>query len=91
MGNIMDIASNRKIKKDKLVVAILTQDYRIEGEVHVLPDSRLTDFVNSKTNEDFIAVTHAEIISLSKNMSVSKVEYLAINKSYITLVYPLDS
>jgi len=71
-------------------VAILTKDYRIEGEIHLLPDSRLTDFVNSKTDEDFIAMTNAEIIPLGKDMTVSKVAYLAINKSSITMVYPLD-
>jgi hypothetical protein len=81
----------RKVKKDKLLVAILTEDYRIEGRIHLLPDSRLTDFVNSKTNEDFIAMTHAEIISLDKDMAVTKVPYLAINKGSITMVYPLDS
>ncbi len=81
----------RKIQKDKLLVAILTRDYRIEGEIHLLPGSRLTDFVNSKTNEDFIAMTHAEIISLDNDKTVTKVAYLAINKSSITMAYPLDS
>jgi hypothetical protein len=73
----MDGLNVRKIKKNRHFVVILTRDYRIEGEIHILPGSRITDFVNSKTSEDFVAVTNAEIISLPKDMSISKVEYLA--------------
>jgi hypothetical protein len=87
----MDGLNVRKIKKNRQFVVILTRDYRIEGEIHILPGSRLTDFVNSKTQEDFVAMTNAEIISLSQNVSVSKVEYLALNKSYIKIIYPLES
>jgi hypothetical protein len=87
----MDGLNVRKIKKNRHFVVILTRDYRIEGEIHILPGSRITDFVNSKTSEDFVAVTNAEIISLPKDMSISKVEYLAVNKSYIKIIYPLES
>jgi hypothetical protein len=87
----MDGLNDRKIKKNRHFVVILTQDYRIEGEIHVLPGRRITDFANSKTNEDFVAMTNAEIFSLSKNVSISKVEYLAVNKSYINIIYPLES
>ncbi|MCX6006997.1 MAG: hypothetical protein NTZ34_07015 [Chloroflexi bacterium] len=81
----------RKVKKNKLFVAILTKEYRIEGEVYLVPGSRLTDLVNDTTNEHFVPMTNAEIIPLGKNADVTKVDFLAVNKSCITLTYPLDS
>jgi hypothetical protein len=87
----MEIDNPHKIKKDRLRVVILTQGYRVEGDVHILPDGRLTDFINSKTSEDFIAVTDAEVFPASQHDDVLRVDYIAINKSYITMVYPLVS
>ena len=87
----MDATNPHKVKKDRLLVVILTRDYRVEGEVHILPGTRLTDFVNSEPGDDFIAVTNAEVFQLSKTTDVFKSDYLAINKSYITMVYPVSS
>jgi hypothetical protein len=87
----MDPHNPHKVNKERLMVVLVTQDYRVEGEVHLQPASRLTDFVNNKTEEHFIAVTNAEVISLSRQEAVSKVEYLALNKSDIIMVYPLES
>ncbi len=87
----MDIRNDRKVKKDKLTVVILTRDHRVHGEVHIQPGTRLTDFVNSKPDNGFIAVTNAEVVPLSKTEDVFRTDYLAINKSYITMVYPLSS
>jgi hypothetical protein len=88
---IMAVENDRKVKKHVLFVVILTQDYRIMGEIHVLPGSRLTDYVNSQPDENFVAMTNAEIVSLVDNIPISKVDYLALNKSYINMIYPLES
>jgi hypothetical protein len=87
----MDIHNPRKITKDKLMVVILTADYKIEGEVHIQPASRLTDYVNSKSDENFIAITNAEVIPLCQESGTIKVEYLALNKKDIIMIYPLNT
>jgi len=87
----MDVTNSRKLKKDQLSVVILTRDHIIQGEVHVLPGTRLTDFVNSKPDNDFIAVTNAEVFPISQSKDILKTKFLAINKSYITMIYPVSS
>ena len=43
----------------KTQVIVLTRDFRIEGEIDLLPGARLTDFMN-ETNR-FMAVTSARV------------------------------
>lgn len=47
-------------QKDRLHVVILIRSLQIEGDLHVLAGSRLTDALNSK-GKDFFPVTDATI------------------------------
>ncbi len=87
----MDLNNPHKVKREKLIVVIITEDYKVEGEVHIQPAGRLTDYVNSQTSENFIAVTNAVITSLSQISDPLKVDYLALNKKDIIMIYPLSS
>ena len=87
----MDISNPRKIKKDRLLVAIYTQNFKIAGELHIQPASRLTDFINGETDQSFVAVTNAEVSNVSDGQPVGKVDFLAINRSHITMVFPLTN
>jgi len=84
----MDVQNPKKIKKDKLLVEIYTRDYRISGEVHLIPGSRLTDFINTNLGESFIAVTNNQVFTLSDNKLILKPNYLAINRNAVTMVIP---
>ncbi len=49
--------------KDRVRVMVITGAFRIEGEMHVLVGSRITDALNSKT-KDFLALTDARVFSI---------------------------
>ena len=87
----MDISNSRKIKKDRLLVTIYTQHFRVVGELHIQPESRLTDFINSETDQSFVAVTNAEIFNILDGQPVCTMDFLAINRNHITIVFPLTS
>lgn len=80
-----------KISRDKIGVVIFTLQYRIEGEIHVPPGGRITDFVNiPQTN--FIAVTSARIYRATQKGEepLYKKDFLALNKEYIIIISPKD-
>lgn len=73
--------------KDKVRVVVLTERFRMEGEMHVLAGSRLTDALNSKA-KDFIAITNVEVYSLSDGLLAYEPEYVAINREAVVAIFP---
>lgn len=76
-----------QIKKEKVQVTIFTEHHRIDGEVHVQPSGRLSDFFNL-SDKPFIPLTNATVYKISDGTVVSKVEFLTINKNSISLAFP---
>ncbi len=74
--------------KDKVRVVVLTERFRMEGEMHVLAGSRLTDSLNSKA-KDFIAITNVAVYSLNDGLLLYEPEYVAVNRESITAIFPL--
>lgn len=75
--------------KDKVRVVIITDRFRIEGEMHVLAGSRLTDALNSKA-KDFLAVTAVEMYSLDSGELAYESAYVAVNRDSIAAIFPLE-
>jgi hypothetical protein len=63
--------------------------WRIEGQVHVLAGSRLTDSLNSKA-KDFIAVTDAVIYDATTGRKLFDPDYVAVNRDSIIAVFPVE-
>jgi hypothetical protein len=78
-----------KVKKCKLLATIFTQRDKIVGEIHHLPNDRLSDCMNDE-NQKFLPVTHAEVFELKENNFEYKVEFLLINKNHINMIFPLN-
>ncbi len=74
--------------KDKVRCVVVASGWRIEGDVHVLSGSRLTDSLNSGS-KDFIAVTDARVFDLSGGEPAFTPTYLAVNRRSISLIFPL--
>ncbi len=74
--------------KDRVRVIVATPVYRIEGDMHVLKDSRLTDALNSKAKE-FFAITQAQVFDLQTAELLYEAEYVALNRSAISVIIPL--
>lgn len=72
---------------DKTEVIIYTHDYRVRGNISLVPGARLTDYmVESKA---FLAVTDAEIHD-KQGALLLKTPFLDVNRDYIVLIIPAE-
>ncbi|MCE5203359.1 MAG: hypothetical protein ABFC80_04840 [Coriobacteriales bacterium] len=76
-------------KKDTVRVMVITKDHRIEGDMHVLEGSRLTDSLNSR-GKDFYALTNARIYKIASDELIASPEYVAVARDGMTAVFPVD-
>lgn len=74
------------VSKDRVRVVIVIDEWRIEGDLHVLAGSRLTDALNSKA-KDFLAVTDAVIHEAKSGTRLFQTPYLALNRDAISLIF----
>lgn len=75
--------------KDKVRCVMVATTWRIEGDVHVLAGSRLTDAMNSKA-KDFIAVTDSVVFDASTGKELFRPSYVAVNRSSIAVIFPAE-
>jgi hypothetical protein len=74
-----------RIKKERILVKIQTLQNRIEGNVHLLPDTRISDMLNQE-GHPFLPITDAKIYSLKSGGLVDEAEFVAINKHHVVLI-----
>lgn len=70
-------------------MVILTQGMQIEGDLHVLAGSRLTDALNSK-GKDFFPVTDARICRIGSSDVLYSVQYIAVNRDGIDCIMEVE-
>lgn len=70
------------VKKNKLKTCIRTSRVSIEGFIYILPQLRLLDMMNNKT-EPFIAVSNATICSTTDGKLLYQSEFIAVNKNHV--------
>lgn len=70
------------IKKNKLKTCIRTSRESIEGIIFILPQLRLLDMMNNKS-EPFIAVSDATICSAADGKLLYQTDFMAVNKSHV--------
>lgn len=75
--------------KDRVRVVIMTDTLRIEGDMHVLVGSRLTDMLNSKA-KDFLAITDAVVTPALKDEVFYRTGYIAVNRESVRCLFPLN-
>lgn len=75
--------------KERVAVVMIVNAWRVEGEMHVLSGSRLTDALNSKA-KDFLAVTDAKVFDAVSNTLLMEPPYLAVNRESISVVYTVE-
>lgn len=78
--------STRFVSKAKVRVVAVVDAWRIEGDMHILNGSRLTDAINSKS-KDFIAVTDASIFDANNSALLFETPYLALNRDAISMIF----
>lgn len=74
--------------KDKVRCVVVAEGWHIEGDLHVLAGSRLTDNLNSRS-KDFIAMTNAVVSDAKSGLELYRPSYLAVHRNSIAVIFPL--
>jgi hypothetical protein len=77
-------------QKDRLHVLILARGLEVQGDLHVLAGSRLTDALNSK-GKDFFPVTDATISVIGAEEPLHRLKYIAVNRDSIDCIMEIDA
>ena len=72
--------------KEKVPVILLTTNYRLEGEMRVVPGGRLLDEINK--DRDFVPMTNATIYDISGETPLDTLDFIAINKTLVVMIAP---
>lgn len=75
------------ITKKPVDVIIQTTSHQITGKLHIRPEDRIKDELNS--NEQFLAVTDATILD-DKGNPLHQCSFLSINRSHIIWLIPIE-
>lgn len=74
-----------RIPKERREVIVFTRNHKIEGEMYLLMDSRISDELNVRVRE-FIPVTNAKVYTLSGDSLLYTTDFITVNKHSIDLV-----
>jgi len=73
------------LKKERLEIIVRTNSEKIEGEIQILPGTRLLDALN-RQDELYIALGNAKIYSITTEKLLFQSEFLALNKKQIVMI-----
>jgi len=75
-----------KARKEQLKVVIFTSQHKIQGQLHLVENSRLSDILNTESiSRDFLPITDALVTDISDG-KIFKAGFLSVNKKKITMV-----
>ena len=74
---------------EKMRVVLYIGEWRVEGDLHVLVESRLTDALNARLR-DFLALTDATIYHAVTGEKIAERPFLDVNREGITIIYEAD-
>jgi len=77
-----------KAKKDKIRVALFTSRFKIQGDIYLYENSRLSDILNSEVNRDFLALTDVKIHSVDDEKLINEIPFIVVNRKEIIIIYP---
>ena len=73
------------IDENKTKVTMLTDTYRIKGNIELLPGARITDYMTEA--KEFIAVTDAEVWEVV-GRQVFTAPFVNVNRDHIQIISP---
>jgi len=76
-------------EKQKIRVMMCTSLYRIEGDMYIIPGSRLTDTFNVKTH-DFFPLTNVKIMHSLEDKVFYELSFATVHRDSILLVFPVE-
>ena len=72
----------------KTEVTILTKDFRIEGEIDLMPGARLTDFMNETGK--FMVVTNAKVLD-HNGKDILRGEFINVLVNSVEIILPAEN
>ena len=76
-----------KLNNQQTSIVVYTNHLKVQGKIHFDEATRLTDVLNSKSNnKDFLAINDATITELKSGESLN-VSFLSLNKNNIEVIY----
>jgi hypothetical protein len=76
------------VSKQSVEVTARVQDSIIQGTLHLAPDNRLKDELNS--GEIFLAITNAQVWQVNGAEPLYSTQVLMINKDQIAWIFPRE-
>ena len=76
-----------RVEKIAYEVVILTEHYKIEGEIHLIEGERITDFVRT-VDSTFLPITNVTLSSVKDGQVIYKTEFLSLNRDTISIIIP---
>jgi hypothetical protein len=71
----------------KVAVVILTDSYRVRGNISLIPGARLTDYLAE--SKEFIALTEVEVRDNAGQYVLSS-PFLNLNRAHIQMIMPAE-
>lgn len=85
----IDAQAHSKIPKEKVGIVALTEQFRIEGTTHYVPQARLSDLMN-RPDVPFLPVTDASVYT-HEGALVMQAAFVSLNKSRIVLITTIEA
>lgn len=78
-----------QVEKEKFNAVIFIGRLKVEGVIHLLPQERVTDFLDSADTE-FLPVTCASVFSIDSGEKLHQSKFMSLNKSEIQVICPAN-
>ncbi len=78
-----------QVEKEKFHAVILMGRLKVEGVIHLLPQERVTDFLDSAETE-FLPVTCATVYHIDTGEKIHAAKFMSLNKKEIQVICPAD-
>ena len=76
------------MSEDRTAIIMFTRDFRIEGNIDLIPGARITDFMNNANM--FIVVTDATVTDHDGNEKF-RGQFINVLKESIQVIVPVDA
>ena len=78
-----------KVDKELAKVVIITEQLKIVGVVHTLPQERMPDFMDNSSSP-YLPVTDASVYNLPDGSLIQKTNFLSINRNDVVVIFPVS-
>ena len=82
-----------KVPREKILTTIITDQFRLVGNIHIDPNHRISDFLSSAVSgvaNRFLPVTEVKAYPIVGDEVLFETPFLAVRLNTINILYPLE-